>query len=81
MLKKYNSVTRRPSGNRFLAKGETITIGTRKPGPQRGSRPGLDHDGQRIPSKYDDYLGTELIVRASATPLLAAARALVALTV
>jgi hypothetical protein len=65
-----------------LAKGETITIGTRKPGPQRGrSRPGLDHDGQRIPSKYDAYLGTELIVRASATPLLAAARALVALTV
>ena len=42
---------------------------------------GLDHDGQRIPSKYDAYLGTELIVRASATPLLAAARALVALTV
>jgi len=39
------------------------------------------HDGQRIPSKYDAYLGTELIVRASATPLLAAARALVALTV
>ena len=28
----------------------------------------------------DAYLGTELIVRASATPLLAAARALVALT-
>ena len=65
-----------------MAKGETITIGTRKPGPPRGrSRPGLDHDGQRIPSKYDAYLGTELIVRASATPLLAAARALVALTV
>jgi hypothetical protein len=45
-------------------------IGTRKPGPPRGrSRPGLDHDGQRIPRKYDAYL-----VRASATPLLAAAR-------
>src|SRR5262249_34341689 len=51
------------------------------PPPRGSSRPGLDHDGQRIPSKYDAYLGTELIVRASATPLLAAARALVALTV
>src|SRR5262249_26438038 len=30
--------------------------------------PACDHDGQRIPSKYDAYLGTELIVRASATP-------------
>jgi hypothetical protein len=37
--------------------------------------------GNASPSKYDAYLGTELIVRASATPLLAAARALVALTV